>query len=383
MLATAPLPSPDGPGRDPLGNDPLGNDPLGNDPLGNDPLGNEPFADDFEFFAEKAAAPEVRREKEQAVGERDPLFRLMLDIQSGGMGLLWGLLAAGGLGVVHARSPGHGKTMVAAWLIGRHGRWWHAVILGITVTLTHTAGVYLGVALTILLNALPSLRAGLGLGTNAGLELMYWVGFLAAVWMVWMGAGLFRSRLRSGLGLPPLPGDHSHSHHHDHDHGHPHDHSHGHDHDHDHGHSHAPPPGWRLSGRGIIALGIANGLLPCPAAVLLALGAVSAETRFAVEHPGAWPAGVTALLLVLAFSLGLAGTLTALGLLVVWGKDWSLGRLSPGGGTAKLLLRWVPVFSAAAVTVLGTLMAVDLFCRATARTSPFEAWFNWSPIATG
>jgi ABC-type nickel/cobalt efflux system permease component RcnA len=138
-----------------------------------------------------------------------------------------------------------------------------------------------------------------------------------------------------------------------------------------------------LSGRGIIALGIANGLLPCPAAVLLALGAVSAETRFAVEHPGAWPAGVTALLLVLAFSLGLAGTLTTLGLLVVWGKDWSLGRLSPGGGTAKLLLRWVPVFSAAAVTVLGTLMAVDLFCRATARTSPFEAWFNWSPIATG
>jgi ABC-type nickel/cobalt efflux system permease component RcnA len=134
----------------------------------------------------------------------------------------------------------------------------------------------------------------------------------------------------------------------------------------------------------LIVLGVTGGMLPCPSALLTALGAISAETRLGAEIDGALPAGVVALLLVVAFSLGLAGALTAVGLIVVAGKSFARRMLADRKGrVGRFALYYVPVASAVVVTLLGTLLSVDLFCRATARPSPLDALFNWTPTQTG
>jgi nickel/cobalt exporter len=226
---------------------------------------------------------------------------------SGGKGvLLLLLLAAFGWGALHALSPGHGKSMVAAYLVGTRGTARHAVALGATVTVAHTAGVFALGLVTLALSqyVLPE-------------DLYPWLTLISGLLVVGVGAGVLRSRIRRARVV--------------HDHAHHHDHHHHHDE--------------ALSWKGLVAMGASAGLIPCPSALVVLLGAVS-------QHQV--PLG---LLLITAFSLGLAGTMTAIGLAVVYAQR-TLARLRVPGRLAAAL----PAVSALVIVVVG--------CVLTARAVP-------------
>jgi nickel/cobalt transporter (NicO) family protein len=237
------------------------------------------------------------------------------------------LLAAFGWGAVHALSPGHGKAMVAAYLVGTRGSTRDAIVLGATVTVTHTAGV---IALGFV---------ALGLSAWILPEQLYpWLTLASGLLVVSVGAAVLRGRLR-GFGHSHAHAGHTHSHGgHEHTH---HDHTHTHTHEHDgHGHHHHE----RSGRRSLLAMGASAGLIPCPSALVVLLGAV-AQHRIGLG-----------LVLIVAFSLGLAATLTGLGIAVVHAGR-VLARLPvPGRITAA-----VPAVSAALIVVVGlalTLQAV-------------------------
>ena len=227
------------------------------------------------------------------------------------------LLTAFAWGALHALSPGHGKAMVAAYLVGTRGTARHAVALGVTVTITHTIGVFaLGlVALGLSEYVLPE-------------DLFPWLNLVSGLLVLTVGAGVLRSHLRRRR--------HQRQHHH-HEH---HDHAHGHSHDHEHGHSHAPPE--QLSWRGLIAMGASAGLIPCPSALVVLLGAV-AQGQIALG-----------MILIVAFSLGLAATLTGLGLAVVLAGR-ALGRLNVPSGLATA----VPAISALLIVGVGFVLTIQ------------------------
>jgi len=246
------------------------------------------------------------------------------DAASGEGVLLFLLLAALGWGALHALSPGHGKGMVAAYLAGTRGTAKHAVALGVTVTVTHTIGVFaLGVvALSLQQFILPE-------------DILPWLTLVSGLLVVGIGAAVLRSRVRwarakrSGraVGQGPSPDAPSHSH------AHAGGHSHGHAGGHSHEHHHMPQD---ITWRGVLGMGAAAGLIPCPSALVVLLAAV-----------GQGEIGL-GLLLIVAFSLGLAGTLTALGLSVVYAKRL-LPRLEFGGRIAAIL----PAASALVIVAVG------------------------------
>jgi nickel/cobalt transporter (NicO) family protein len=266
------------------------------------------------------------------------------EIVSGGTlstsGLLLALLAAAGWGAVHALSPGHGKTVVGAYLVGSRGTPRHALFLGLTVTITHTAGV-IALGLLILFASRTILPE----------QLYPWLSLASGLLVAVLGLTILRQRL---MGLPAF--GHHHAHDHDHDHDRAHDHGHEHDHSHDHAHlahshdghvhSHLPPgaDGERLTWRGLLALGISGGLLPCPSALLALLGAV------AVGRAG------FGLLVVVAFSLGLAATLTGVGLLFLYAGRFLERRAIAGRWSG--MLRFAPAVAAVAVTTSGVMIVV-------------------------
>ncbi|RYG60861.1 hypothetical protein EON80_24355, partial [bacterium] len=199
--------------------------------------------------------------------------------------VLWGIAFALAFGAVHALSPGHGKTMVAAYLVGSRGTPRHAVLLGMVVTITHTFGVFaLGIALLFASRYILPEKLFPVLSALSGL-LIFGVG-------LW----LFMSRWQ-GISSGHSHGDHSHSHdghthshdehthdHGDHAHDHAHDHApHSHDHEHSHGahvhshggkaHSHDVPDG-PITMKTLVALGISGGIVPCPEALVVLLAAV-------------------------------------------------------------------------------------------------------------
>ena len=232
------------------------------------------------------------------------------------------LLLAMAWGALHALSPGHGKSIVAAYLIGSRGTARHAAFLGATVTMTHTAGV-VGLGLVTLF-----------LSQYIVPETLYpWLGLVSGLIVVVMGASILARRLSRQRG-----------HHHN---GHQHHHHH---HHHESGHSHQPPgaDGSPITTRSMLVLGVSGGILPCPSALVVMLGAIAL-------HRAAF-----GLALVVAFSLGLALTLTTIGVLVVYA-----GRLMqrvPDRGSR--VVRWIPAFSAAVITALGiglTIRALDTF----------------------
>jgi nickel/cobalt exporter len=263
-------------------------------------------------------------------------------------GLLLALLAAAGWGAVHALSPGHGKTVVGAYLVGSRGTPRHALFLGLTVTITHTAGV-IAVGLVILFASRTILPE----------QLYPWLSLVSGLLVAVLGLTILRQRL---IGLPTFGHHHhDHGHAHDHDHDHAHDHSHEQDHSHDHAHAHADrlvhshdghvhshlPPGAdgeRLTWRSLLALGISGGLLPCPSALLALLGAV------AVGRAG------FGLMVVVAFSLGLAATLTGVGLLFLYAGRF-LERRAIAGRWSEML-RFAPAIAAVAVTASGVMIVV-------------------------
>jgi nickel/cobalt transporter (NicO) family protein len=226
---------------------------------------------------------------------------------------LLSLLIAAFWGAVHALTPGHGKALVAGYLVGTKGRPRHAFILGATVTITHTAGVF-----------------GLGLVTLAlsqfivPEQLYPWLTLISGILVVAVGAAVLRQRLRTGGWS-----DHQH-----HDDGHHHDHDHPHDHDHGEHHHHEHDD--KLTSRGILGVGVAAGLLPCPSALVVLLSAI------ALHRIGFGFA------LILAFSLGLAATITGIGLVAVFARR-TFGRARFDGR----LIRALPALSAVVILLVG------------------------------
>ncbi|GIF65637.1 hypothetical protein Ais01nite_36720 [Asanoa ishikariensis] len=229
------------------------------------------------------------------------------------VGLLAVLLALL-LGAAHAALPGHGKTVMAAYLAGRAGRPRDAVAVGATVTLTHTGGV---LALGLLLTTFAGI---------AGESVLAWLGVVSGGIVAAIGVGALVSALRRRS-----RNRHAATHDHPHDHSHSHDHDHGHHHGPGHSHSHGPGK-W-----GIAGIGVAGGLVPSPSALVVLLGAIAlGRTAFGV-------------LLVFAYGLGMAATLTAAGLLLIRVRDRFAGRL-------RLLERWqlaAPSATAALIVVVG------------------------------
>lgn len=235
----------------------------------------------------------------------------------------WMIAAAIGiafvLGAAHALTPGHGKTIVAAYLVGSRGTLKHAAFLGGMVTFTHTISVFaLGLVTLFLFQYVMQQKVTQVLGAISGLSI------------VAIGGWMLFKRLR-GAG-------HVHSHDHDHTHEPHHHHDHDHHHDHPHTHSHVPD---EVSWSSLVALGASGGLVPCESALVLLL------TAIALRRVG------LGLVLLVSFSVGLALVLMAIGVLVIYAKN-----LLPGGGHASghPFYRWMPVASAAVVMVLGVVM---------------------------
>ncbi len=236
------------------------------------------------------------------------------------------VLLALAFGALHALGPGHGKTVMAAYLVGAQGRTQDALMVGIAVSLMHTASV---VALGLVTLAASNLFAP---------ETVYpWLSLATGVVVLGLGGWLLASRTAPLLNAGPGWG-------HSHEHAHTHSHSPGHGHTHTDppGHGHTPGGGQGggggapvLSWRGLGAVALSGGLLPSPTALVVLLGAVALD-RIAF--------GVV---LVSAFSVGLAGALTAVGVLVLRARDFATGRL---GHRAGVLL---PILSAAAIVAVG------------------------------
>jgi ABC-type nickel/cobalt efflux system permease component RcnA len=213
--------------------------------------------------------------------------------------ILASLAAAFFWGMAHALSPGHGKTIVAAYLVGQRGTPWHAAALGGIVTATHTIGVF-----------------GLGLVTLAlsafivPEQLYPWLNLVSGVLVVAIGATVFRSRFRHR--------------------GHTHDHR---------SHAPGPGPGTGPSRRSLVAVGITGGLLPCPSALVVLLAAISLH-RVAFG-----------MLLIVAFSAGLALSITGIGLVAVYAKQ-IFKRASFEGRLVRLL----PAASALVILAAGLAM---------------------------
>jgi nickel/cobalt transporter (NicO) family protein len=219
--------------------------------------------------------------------------------------VLLSLLVAMFWGAAHALSPGHGKSIVAAYLVGSRGTPRHAVVLGLTVTVTHTIGVFTLGLITLSLSAfvVPD-------------HLYPWLNLVSALLIVGVGLSVLRWRIREWRkrGL-------AHAHHHDHAH--------------EHGHDHA------LSTRRLLGIGISGGIVPCPTALVVLLAAIS------LHRVG------YGLVLILAFSVGLAAAMTAIGILAVSAKR-VFSRVDFEGRLVRLL----PAVSALVVLGLGLAMTI-------------------------
>jgi ABC-type nickel/cobalt efflux system permease component RcnA len=245
-----------------------------------------------------------------------------------GLGLtLLGMAVAFGLGCMHALSPGHGKTIVAAYLVGSRGTFKHAIFLGGMVTFTHTISVFfLGLTTLFLSQYVLPEKIFPVLGAISGLSI------------VWIGGMMLYKRARR---LRPPHHDHDHDHdyhHHEHDHNHSHDHEHG-PHTHTHTHTHVPEGDITLGS--LIALGASGGLVPCPSALVLLLSSI-ALGRVSLG-----------LLLLIAFSSGLAVVLMGIGVLVLYAKHFLPDSQKTAAHPA---FRIIPVLSAALIVCIGLLM---------------------------
>jgi ABC-type nickel/cobalt efflux system permease component RcnA len=244
--------------------------------------------------------------------ERSRLEALLSSPSLGPAALAAALGMAFFLGAAHALTPGHGKAIVAAYLVGSRGRLLDAVYLGTIVTASHTASVFL-----------------LGLGAlyaaqHVAMDRIYpWLGMLSGFLVTVIGAWLLWKR--------------SHAHEHPPDHGHPHPHHHDHGHEHDHPHVHQAP------GKGsLFSLGISGGLVPCPEALVVLMVSISLGRI------------LLGLAVLVAFSIGLAAVLISLGIAMVLAAP----AVRSLAGDSKWM-RALPVASAAVVTVLGAVIMVQ------------------------
>jgi ABC-type nickel/cobalt efflux system permease component RcnA len=226
------------------------------------------------------------------------------------------LLAAAGLGAWHALTPGHGKTLVAAWLVGTRGTAAHAVGLGLAVTVSHTLGVLALAALVLVAQQTlaPDLVARI-------------LPLVAAVGIVAIGGWMLTAELRR-LRLDRRAAVNA------------------------HGHSHAGPNGpagdRALTRRSLFALGLAGGIVPSASALLILLGAIAAgRAGFGI-------------VLVVAFGLGMALVLVGVGLAVVRARGWA-ARIA-AASRLRAMAGYVPLVASILVLGVGawlTLQAVN------------------------
>ena len=281
---------------------------------------------------------------------RDRFAALIAGRPAGPGMVLFALAVAASLGAFHALEPGHGKTVVAAYLVGARGTARHALLLGLVVTAAHTLGVYLLGIVTLYASR------------HVVPERLYpWLGAASGVLITLLGVSLLWRRLgRPFLGPRVHAPDDSHGG--DVGHGRPaasaaahealhargleHNHDPGHGHDHGHGHHHHHLPEGPVSLRALVALGVSGGIVPCPAALVVLLSAV------AMGRVG------FGLLLIVAFSVGLAAVLVGIGLLVVWARRLA-ARVNRAGVEGPLVRRWLPVTSAAVITLSGVVITVQ------------------------
>jgi len=308
-------------------------------------------------------------------------------------GGLW-IAIAGALvwGAMHSLTPGHGKTMVGAYLVGTRATPQHAIFLALTTTITHTIGVF-ALGLVTLFAAQYILPE----------QIYPWLSLISGLMVVAIGVNLFRQRMKRpgdraektlthiphspvshtddaaythihihtqhthnpmhpheqdhalhDQGERPHPHPHPHPHHdhnhdnHDHHHDRHHDYHHGHHHPSDHGHhSHLPETdGNPVTWQSLLALGISGGLVPCPAALVLLLSSIALGNI------------ALGLLMVFTFSLGLAGVLTGLGLALVYAKH--LFQKLP---TPSRSLRALPALSALGIALIGCGISAKAFMQ--------------------
>ncbi len=273
---------------------------------------------DFEVLKHPQKTQTKDRVASQTKEDESSGLKLALTTKNLGFnGIIIALMLAMGLGALHALSPGHGKTLVAAYLVGSHGTIRHAMVLGLIVTLTHV--------MSVLLLGLVALWASESIVPE---KLMPWTALGAGLLVMVMGAWMLRQRLRQ---------DHDHSH--DHTHGHSHDHTHDHSHAHSHGHSHTHSTEVRWTE--LLALGISGGLVPCPSATVVLLLAI---------YVGKIGLGLA---MIGSFSLGLAATLVVVGILVVKAR----GLIEHfGQGRFVKIANILPAFSAVLVLCIGGAM---------------------------
>jgi ABC-type nickel/cobalt efflux system permease component RcnA len=268
---------------------------------------------------------------------------------------LLGILLALLLGAAHAAMPGHGKTVMAAYIAGRQGTYRDAVIVGATVTATHTGGVLIT---GVLLTTVSSL---------AGETLLGWLGVASGVLIAAIGVGLLvsaragrherlrgrREELPSAAAGATLVAAGAHPHRSAHPHA---SHAHAHPHNHPHEHPHQPavhdlPCGRHRHGagrspyrRGLIGMGVAGGLVPSPSALIILLGAIALGRTW------------LGVLLVLAYGLGMAATLTAAGLLLVHLRGRLAQRVGHVSGRLAAATPWI---TAALVLIVGVVLAAQ------------------------
>ena len=248
------------------------------------------------------------------LGRANLLSKLMRQGELGFSLLMTALGIAFAMGAFHALEPGHGKTLVAAYLVGSRGTWQHAVYLGAITTFTHTFTVFvLGLVVLAASRSIPVEQIFPYLSVASALTI---VGFGA--WLLWKRVEAFRRHSH-------LDG-----------HSHPHGHAPGHAHDH-------APPGSVTFGN-LLALGVSGGLVPCPASLVLLLGAMALNRL------------TLGLGLLVAFSLGMAVVLTSIGVLVVYAKRWLPESAGHSHG-----FHYVAIASAALMTLIGVGLTVVAF----------------------
>jgi len=267
-------------------------------------------------------------------------------------------LVAIALGALHALEPGHGKTLLAISLVGARATIKQAAILAAALTIAHTIGVLaLGVAINIFKGYFVP-------------EAIYpWITLLSGIVIAIIGARAVQRQIQE---RQPLAHTHAHGHSHTHPHDHvhvhataaPHDHephshdqgAHGHSHDHDdleHARSHAIPGNAPLTFGGTVWAAMSGGVAPCPAALVVLLAAIALNQ---VAY---------GIFVIVAFSVGLATTLTALGIAVVRGAGWLQGRPQ-----FERFVRYGPLASAIVIATIGAVMVGQGFAAQGVTVSP-------------
>ncbi|MYV49989.1 hypothetical protein [Streptomyces sp. SID2888] len=293
-----------------------------------------------------------------------------------GHALFWvALVVALGVGAAHAVAPGHGKSITAAYLVGTRGRYKDAARLGLIVATMHTFSVLV----------LALLWVGVSSTAISTKTATAWMQAAAGAIVAIVGVGLIYRHLRGrghahGHSHGHAHG-HGHSHGHSHGHGHEHGHSHGHhdhddghghshahrdhDHDHGHGHGHGDSPAHHdhettaqdatahahhhveqltnpWSRQGLVALALSGGLLPSPSAFLIFVSGLLTGRALG------------ALAIVITFGVGMALTLTGVGVATI--RGFTLMERQFRGRTAAARLRsWTPLLAGLAVVTAGCL----------------------------